>query len=68
MDTGEGGPCAGGQEREDGIVRQVLLFDGGGAEVVIVNRFLSHLTNAGYSPNTVCAYAYDLRHLARFLG
>ena len=56
------------KEREDGIVRQVLLFDDGGAEVVIVNRFLSHLTDAGYSPNTVCAYAYDLRHLARFLA
>jgi hypothetical protein len=47
------------KEREDGIVRQVLLFDDGGAEVVIVNRFLSHLTDAGSGPNTVCAYAYD---------
>ncbi len=50
--------------REDGIVRQVLLIDDRGGEVALVNRFLSHLVDAGYSPNTVCAYGYDLRHLA----
>lgn len=48
---------------EDGVVRRVTLVDDGG-EVASVNRFLSHLFDAGYSPNTVCAYGYDLRHLA----
>jgi len=52
---------------EQGIVRQVTLLDDIGREVVQVTRFLSHLTDSDYSPNTVCAYAYDLRHLAVFL-
>ncbi len=50
MDTGEGGRCAGGQEREDGIVRQVLLIGDRGDEVALVNRFLSHLVDAGVQP------------------
>jgi integrase/recombinase XerD len=52
---------------EHGIVRRVTLLDDAGAEVVPVTRFLSHLTDSGYSPNTICAYAYDLRHLVQFL-
>lgn len=52
---------------EHGIVRQVTLLDDTGREVVPVTRFLSHLADSNYSPNTVCAYAYDLRHLAVFL-
>lgn len=52
---------------ENGAVRRVTLLDDAGVEVVAVTRFLSHLTDSNYSPNTVCAYAYDLRHLARFL-
>jgi len=48
---------------EHGIVRQVTLLDDTGREVVPVTRFLSHLTDSSYSPNTVCAYAYDLRHI-----
>jgi integrase/recombinase XerD len=55
------------KEREGGIVRRVVLVDESGGEVVPVNQFLSHLVDAGYSPNTVCAYGYDLRHLALFL-
>ena len=39
--------------REDGIVRQVLLIDDRGGEVALVNRFLSHLVDMGYGPNTV---------------
>ncbi len=54
-------------DRENGIVRRVTLLDDAGGEVEPVARFLSHLTDSNYSPNTVCAYAYDLRHLARFL-
>lgn len=55
------------KERDGGIVRRVVLLDDAGDGVELVNRFLSHLTDSGYSPNTVCAYAYDLCHLARFL-
>lgn len=55
------------READGGIVRGVLLLDEEGDEVEPVNRFLSHLIDANYSPNTVCAYAYDLRHLAVFL-
>jgi len=55
------------KQREGGIVRRVMLLDDVGAEVVLVTRFLSHLSDSNYSPNTVCAYAYDLRHLAGFL-
>jgi integrase/recombinase XerD len=56
------------KQREGGIVRRVVLVDDAGGEVVPVNRFLSHLVDSGYSPNTVCAYGYDLRHLAQFLA
>ena len=56
------------KQREGGIVWRVVLVDDHGDEVVLVNRFLSHLFDAGYSPNTVCAYGYDLRHLAQFLA
>ncbi len=55
------------KEKEGGIVRRVLLVDDAGDEVEVVTRFLSHLVNSGYSPNTLCAYAYDLRYLASFL-
>lgn len=55
------------KDRDGGVVRRVVLFDDFGVEVVPVTRFLSHLTDSNYSPNTVCAYAYDLAHLARFL-
>ena len=51
------------KQHAGGIVRRVVLVDDAGDEVVPVNRFLSHLVDAGYSPNTVCAYGYDLRHL-----
>lgn len=55
------------KEREGGIVRRVMLLDDDGGDVVLVTRFLGHLADSGYSPNTLCAYAYDLRHLATFL-
>ncbi len=56
------------KEVEGGMARRVVLLDDGGDDVPVVNRFLSHLTDSGYSPNTVCAYAYDLCHLVRFLA
>ncbi|WP_234376663.1 site-specific integrase [Streptomyces sp. CB01201] len=30
-------------------------------------RFLDHLIDRGFSPHTICAYAYDLRRLFTFL-
>ena len=51
-----------------GIVRRVVLLDGSGHEVVPVGRFLAHLSDSGYSPNTLCSYGYDLRRLFMFLG
>lgn len=53
---------------DGGIVRRVVLFDDAGVEVVLVTRFLAHLADSGFSPNTVCAYGYDLRRLAEFLS
>jgi len=55
------------KECEGGIVRRVMLLDDEGGDVVLVTRFLAHLADSGYSPNTLCGYAYDLRHLAAFL-
>jgi len=52
---------------DGGIVRRVVLFDDAGVEVVLVTRFLAHLADSGFSPNTLCAYGYDLRRLAEFL-
>lgn len=43
------------------------LVDDRGEVVPIVSDFLSHLANGEYSPNTVRAYAYDLRHFFNFL-
>ena len=54
-------------EREGGIVHRVTLLDDEGKDVVLVTRFLAHLADSAYSPNTLCAYAYDLRHLAMSL-
>lgn len=39
--------------RDGGIVRRVSLLDDAGDEVVLVSRFLSHLADSGYSPNTL---------------
>ena len=45
----------------------VELVDESGAPVAVVSAFLRHLAARGCSPNTVAAYAYDLRHLWCFL-
>ncbi len=55
------------KEREGGIVRRVALLDDEGEDIVLATRFLAHLADSGYSLNMLCAYAYDLRHLAAFL-
>ncbi|MER6316435.1 tyrosine-type recombinase/integrase [Streptomyces sp. NPDC001581] len=56
------------KERDGGIVRRVRLVDESGAEVGPVCRFLGHLSDRGLSPNTWCAYAYDLKYLFMFLA
>ena len=55
------------KEREGGIVRRVVCSMTPATKSSSVTRFLSHLSDSGYSPNTLCAYAYDLRHLVVFL-
>lgn len=55
------------RESESGVVVRVYVVDSDGAPIVAVARFLSHLKDSGYSPNTLCAYAYDLRRLFLFL-
>ena len=42
---------------QGGIVRRVAVIDDADEQVVLVTRFLTHLSDSGYSPNTLCAYA-----------
>ena len=55
------------KERDGGIVRRVELVDEGGEPVGEACRFLNHLADRGFSPHTLCAYAYDLKYLFTFL-
>src|SRR5579859_6471469 len=48
-------------------VRCVQLVDDTDEPVPIVTRFLTYLAGRGYSPNTLVAYCYDLKHLFLFL-
>jgi integrase/recombinase XerD len=56
------------KERDGGVVRRVRLIDGAGEPVAAACRFLDHLVDRGFSPHTICAYAYDLRRLFTFLA
>ncbi|WP_353964025.1 site-specific integrase [Streptomyces sp. NBC_00439] len=56
------------KERDGGVVRRVRLVDGNGEPVAAACRFLDHLVDRGFSPHTICAYAYDLRRLFTFLA
>ncbi|MFG2949156.1 site-specific integrase [Streptomyces adustus] len=56
------------KERDRGVVRRVRLGDGSGDLVVAACRFLDHLVDRGFSPHTICAYAYDLRRRFTFLA
>ncbi|GAA2748514.1 tyrosine-type recombinase/integrase [Kitasatospora cinereorecta] len=56
------------KDRDGGIVRRVRLIDASGSEIGPVCRFLGHLSDRGLSPNTWCAYAYDLKYLFTFLA
>lgn len=53
--------------REGGVVRKVRLLDSEGCPVEAACQFLEHLVDRGSSPNTLCAYGYDLQHLFTFL-
>jgi integrase len=44
------------------------LRDDDDRPVTLVNDFLAYLGARGCSPNTVAAYAYDLRHFSQFLA
>jgi integrase/recombinase XerD len=55
------------KEKDGGIVRRVRLVDDTGEPVGPVCRFLSHLGDREFSPNTMAAYAYDLKYLFTFL-
>jgi hypothetical protein len=73
-----GGHADGGRRQEVRVVRvrstdavggvSVELVDESGAPVAVVSAFLRHLGARGCSPNTVAAYAYDLRHLWCFFS
>jgi integrase/recombinase XerD len=54
-------------DRDDGVVRSVLLVDDQGAPVESACRFLRYVIDTGGSPNTAVAYGYDLRYLFEFL-
>jgi len=56
------------KEREGVIVRRVHLLGDDGEPIAAVTRFLDHLAERGYSPYTLCAYAYDLQNLFTFLA
>jgi integrase/recombinase XerD len=55
------------KERDSGVVRRVRLVDGEGEPIGPVCRFLAHLGDRNFSPNTLCAYCYDLKYLFTFL-
>jgi integrase len=55
------------RRQHDGAV-VVELLDDAGAPIAVVSGFLRHLAARACSPNTVTAYAYDLRHLWTFLA
>src|SRR5690348_2844287 len=43
------------------------LLDDAGQPIEIVSRFMRHLRARDYSPNTLSAYCFDLRHFMTFL-
>jgi Phage integrase, N-terminal SAM-like domain len=55
-------------DKQRGSVEAVRLLDAEGRSVEAVERFLQHLLDAGYSPNTAVAYAHDLKHFFEFLA
>jgi integrase/recombinase XerD len=53
--------------RDGGVVRKVRLLDENGRPIEVACRFLEHQSDRGSSPNTLCAYGYDLKRLFTFL-
>lgn len=56
------------QQRLESGAHRVELLDEDGEPVEIVSGFLRSLAARDYSPNTLVAYAYDLRHLWCFFA
>lgn len=56
------------QNRAEDGTHRVELLDGDGEPVEVVAGFLGFLAARNCSPNTLAAYAYDLRHLWRFFA
>ena len=55
------------QRHADGSL-SVMLVEDDGEPIAVVSGFLRHLAARDCSPNTLVAYAYDLRHLWLFLA
>jgi integrase/recombinase XerD len=55
------------KEKDNGVLRGARLVDDAGEPVGSACRFLSHLWDREFSPNTLAAYAYDLKYLFTFL-
>ena len=55
------------KQRRGGVVHRIELVNEEGQPVEVVGRFLAHLADRCYSPHTLSAYGYDLRHLFDFL-
>jgi integrase/recombinase XerD len=53
--------------RDGGVVRKVRLLDDDGSAIDAPCQFLEHQSDRGSSPNTLCAYGYDLKRLFTFL-
>ncbi len=54
-------------QHDDEGSRQVELLDEDGEPIEVVSGFMRFLAARDCSPNTLLSYAYDLRHLWRFL-
>jgi site-specific recombinase XerD len=48
------------------LVNQIALLDDKGLAITVVTGFLGYLRARGCSPDTIVAYAHDLRHLFCF--
>ena len=53
--------------RYGGVVGRVRLLDHDGRPIEAACQFLDHQRDRGSSPNTLCAYGYDLKRLFTFL-
>jgi hypothetical protein len=54
--------------QDGGVVRKVRLLDDDGCAIDAPCQFLEHQNDRASSPNTLCAYGYDLKRLFTFLN